>query len=187
MCSFGVCDGRHFAKGLCAYHYGRKQKGIPLDHVGPRERAARETEDTKVCAGCDELKPLDEFSRLKHGRKGRQGRCKPCTAVYSQRSNERPEAKQRKREYKKSERGKEVERASRIRRFGEKGVELDQRRRDGALCEACEHPDRPTRLDHDHDTDEPRGLLCHNCNVALGLVNDDPTVLQGLIDYLNSR
>jgi len=39
-------------------------------------------------------------------------------------------------------------------------------------------------VDHDHKTGRIRGLVCHACNVALGLAKDDPAVLQGLIDYL---
>ena len=38
--------------------------------------------------------------------------------------------------------------------------------------------------DHDHDTNEPRGVLCHNCNVALGNFQDNPEILQAAIEYL---
>ena len=40
-------------------------------------------------------------------------------------------------------------------------------------------------VDHDHMTGEVRGVLCFNCNQALGNARDDIVVLQGLIDYLN--
>jgi hypothetical protein len=39
-------------------------------------------------------------------------------------------------------------------------------------------------LDHNHKTKEVRGLLCHNCNRALGLFQDDTTVLTRAISYL---
>ena len=39
-------------------------------------------------------------------------------------------------------------------------------------------------VDHDHETRVFRGLLCHNCNTALGLSYDDKETLKGLVDYL---
>lgn len=39
-------------------------------------------------------------------------------------------------------------------------------------------------IDHDHKTNEIRGLLCHSCNLALGHVNDEIKKLNGLIEYL---
>ncbi len=40
------------------------------------------------------------------------------------------------------------------------------------------------RVDHDHLTGKVRGLLCHNCNVACGLLRDDPEAARKLADYL---
>lgn len=39
-------------------------------------------------------------------------------------------------------------------------------------------------VDHDHITGEIRGLLCHNCNRALGLMQDDVAALRKAADYL---
>ena len=39
-------------------------------------------------------------------------------------------------------------------------------------------------LDHCHVTKKPRGLLCHNCNRALGMFNDDMDVLSKAILYI---
>lgn len=59
----------------------------------------------------------------------------------------------------------------------------------------CKSMDR-LRIDHDHaccpnirDRNRGcgkcvRGLLCHQCNVALGMVNDDVNRLRGLVEYL---
>ncbi len=44
------------------------------------------------------------------------------------------------------------------------------------LCLEPEEPDSPTRklaLDHDHKTKVFRGLLCRNCNMAMGFIDDD--------------
>lgn len=59
----------------------------------------------------------------------------------------------------------------------------------------CDSTDRLT-IDHDHSCclDEGamcgtcvRGLLCHKCNVALGMIGDDPDKLRGLIEHLSAR
>lgn len=42
-------------------------------------------------------------------------------------------------------------------------------------------------FDHDHMTGKFRGWLCTRCNVALGMVRDNPNVLRALIDYLESK
>lgn len=42
---------------------------------------------------------------------------------------------------------------------------------------------RPLFVDHCHETGKLRGLLCHNCNAALGLLKEDVTVMQNLINY----
>jgi uncharacterized Zn ribbon protein len=39
-------------------------------------------------------------------------------------------------------------------------------------------------IDHDHTTGKVRGLLCSNCNIALGFVHDDPELLTKLAEYL---
>lgn len=40
-------------------------------------------------------------------------------------------------------------------------------------------------IDHCHSTGKIRGLLCHNCNLALGHVKDNKEKLKGLIEYLD--
>ena len=39
-------------------------------------------------------------------------------------------------------------------------------------------------VDHDHKTDEIRGLLCDNCNQGLGRFQDNPVLLRSAINYL---
>ncbi len=42
----------------------------------------------------------------------------------------------------------------------------------------------PLCVDHDHGTGKVRGLLCHNCNRAIGLLHDDIGLLNKAVQYL---
>jgi hypothetical protein len=39
-------------------------------------------------------------------------------------------------------------------------------------------------VDHDHVSGKIRGLLCHDCNIAIGNLKDDPKLFYRAIDYL---
>ena len=39
-------------------------------------------------------------------------------------------------------------------------------------------------VDHNHETKEIRGLLCHRCNTAIGSLKDTPSIIEGAIVYL---
>lgn len=65
--------------------------------------------------------------------------------------------------------------------------------RQGGRCAIC-RADEPGHghvvfaVDHDHETGGNRGLLCRNCNTAIGLLRDDPEVIRGAATYIeNSR
>jgi MinD superfamily P-loop ATPase len=54
-------------------------------------------------------------------------------------------------------------------------------------CAICKQPcktDRELAVDHNHKTGQIRDLLCHSCNVVLGLVNENEDILINMIDYL---
>jgi len=40
-------------------------------------------------------------------------------------------------------------------------------------------------VDHCHDTGKVRGLLCHNCNRALGLLKDNTNTINNALEYIN--
>lgn len=42
-------------------------------------------------------------------------------------------------------------------------------------------------IDHDHGSNIVRGLLCNQCNRAIGLMKDDPVRLQAAADYLEGH
>jgi hypothetical protein len=61
----------------------------------------------------------------------------------------------------------------------------------GNRCAIC-RTDKPGgkgrfHVDHDHQTGEVRGLLCNNCNRALGHFKDNVLILEQAIRYLNEE
>lgn len=58
-----------------------------------------------------------------------------------------------------------------------------------AICgtdKACgRHTDHSWRVDHCHTTGKVRALLCHNCNISLGLLKENTSTMKAMIDYLN--
>lgn len=64
----------------------------------------------------------------------------------------------------------------------------------GGRCKIClrEETDTDKRtgktrglaIDHNHKTGKVRDLLCKKCNTALGLLEENPAVIQNLLNYL---
>lgn len=50
-------------------------------------------------------------------------------------------------------------------------------------CQICKSPD-DLIIDHCHDTEKVRGILCWSCNVALGHFKDNESHLKEAINYL---
>ena len=46
---------------------------------------------------------------------------------------------------------------------------------------------RQLAVDHCHTTGKVRGLLCSNCNTAIGKLNDDPELFARAVSYLRSQ
>lgn len=64
------------------------------------------------------------------------------------------------------------------------------------VCAACSEPELPRRktvqqvrlsIDHDHATGKIRGLLCSNCNTALGLLQESAERIEMLAVYLKKH
>jgi Recombination endonuclease VII/NUMOD3 motif len=53
-------------------------------------------------------------------------------------------------------------------------------------CAICANPNQLVG-DHDHLTEKPRGILCRNCNLAIGNMFDDPQRLRKAANYLENK
>ena len=62
---------------------------------------------------------------------------------------------------------------------------IEQQGQCGICFSSLIYRDKATHIDHDHDTGEVRGLLCHGCNTAIGLLKEDIDVLASAINYLS--
>ncbi len=73
------------------------------------------------------------------------------------------------------------------------GISRDEYRRLIAIthCEICGSlpcsGDTKLSMDHNHGTNEIRGMLCRKCNSALGLACDSPEILRKMAQYLEDR
>ena len=65
----------------------------------------------------------------------------------------------------------------------------DMLAKQGHVCKICLGPQQgkvAMAVDHCHTTGVVRGLLCNNCNRALGLLQDNPELMYKAIEYLKS-
>ena len=55
------------------------------------------------------------------------------------------------------------------------------------LCEICSEKLLNTKkmhVDHDHNTNKFRGILCDNCNIMLGYARNEPEILEAGAEYI---
>jgi len=52
------------------------------------------------------------------------------------------------------------------------------------MCAICRAALDQLFVDHDHETEEVRGLLCRSCNLGIGFLQDDAGLVASALDYL---
>ncbi len=124
----------------------------------------------KTCYKCTEELPDEDFYTRPDGALYTQ--CKACQKIRRQNSRKSPA-------FRISEQHRQ-----RWHKYGITMVEYGAMlKKQGGICTCC-GSDHRLCVDHCHVTGAVRGLLCNNCNLALGCVNDSPRILQNLIKYL---
>ena len=93
--------------------------------------------------------------------------------------------------YDKARKTPEIRRASRLRVYNitidKYNKLLEKQSHQCAICH-IKQEDLPYVLcvDHDHKTQQVRGLLCNACNTALGLLKENPEIILRALKYLQS-
>jgi hypothetical protein len=137
----------------------------------------------KTCKICKKEKSLNEFYETKRNgvAYGHHGKCKECY-VKKQQENYDPLKK----------RNENLKRCYGI-TLNEYNEMLEKQNGKCAICGTTETKGRKSgrgggadvfAVDHCHDTGDVRGLLCHSCNRAMGLLGDNTHILQSMIEYL---
>ncbi len=123
----------------------------------------------KTCTQCRQELPESEFykRRYKSGNTGLQHTCKGCAT------------KVRKKYYKPHSSIRHKLKLSQN--------DIDRLTAPGECANPMCRSKERLCIDHDHATEKPRGLLCHKCNTALGLLRDDCQIILGLSQYLAQR
>lgn len=145
------------------------------------------------CSKCNATKPVTEFYIANGEVRNQCKRCHGQGTVEYKRNN--ADARRR-----------YADNSRKWRILKEFGISIEEYDRmyeaQGGCCKLCEQPEtshvynrwagavstEPRRLaiDHDHHTNVIRGLLCSNCNRALGLLRDDCQLLKRAALYLEN-
>lgn len=144
-----------------------------------RDSFDQDENGTRVCKDCSARKPMEDFPKTNKGRHRRR-KCKICVESRRQELHEKnPEVRQK--------------RARNYLLRKKYGLTEDDFfvliRRQNRMCGACPeilNMDNSV-VDHDHSTGKVRGLLCRRCNLALGLLRDDPVNVWLLYLYIRSN
>ena len=132
----------------------------------------------KTCRKCHIEKPLSDYYISNRNKDKRTSYCKPCANTYNKELN-------------KTEKAKNTSRSNLLkRRYGISQEIYEQMlAKQNNACAICKEPckikDR-LAIDHCHTTGKIRGLLCFNCNLALGKLKDSAVILQAALDYIVS-
>lgn len=165
---------------------------------------------SKKCSKCKETKLYTEFHSDKYKKTGLASTCKVCSNervrdyVNNNLEDVRQKAKVRQKIYYKANKEKCLAGSkkwlkanpekSRInsnkqnfKKFNMTYEQIEElRNKIDNRCQSCGSKSK-LQADHDHETNKFRGLICKNCNSALGFAKDNTSILQSLIYYLNKN
>lgn len=126
----------------------------------------------RVCTSCGVTKLAIEFPATNSNKGWRSSWCRGCHLVNGSRWYDENKERYLRKQY---------------------GITLyeyeDMLKRQGGACATCgkreaDNAGRALHVDHAHKTGRIRGLLCGNCNRAVGMLRDDPEIVRRVFWYL---
>lgn len=192
LCTVDGCNRAHKARGYCAVHYQHFLRGVPVRaEVKTRDRTPHEHCSETGCLDSVKAKGLCKmhYARLlRHGHVRNPDRKKPFKLCSVAGCDSRVYAKDMCHQHYARDRGS----------FRKYGISIDEiaalSKVQGGKCAICfgvprkRHPLSDKVLDfcvdHDHETEAVRGLLCDSCNRGIGLLGDSPERLRRAATYL---
>ena len=125
----------------------------------------------KQCSKCKVEKALDQFHKSNQTSDGLHGHCKQC------RSKRKPITNN----------NKQTMWAYKVRnKYGLTIEQYNEMRDSFQSCSICGYSEKLV-LDHNHRTGQLREFICSNCNLALGLLNEDPERMERMIAYVRKH
>jgi hypothetical protein len=199
---------------LCLNAYHRKLYLEKVGKFKREVRAETREADPKRCIKCGVLKPLSEFTFHNRNKGQHRNFCHECEKKWISQYHKTPQGKGKRKEWVEQNRAKieaykQIYKTDPVRRAKSKAYQRGRwlrenfnmsvdddmvlyERQDGkcAICKSTEASNNGRRknfcVDHDHETGKVRGLLCHNCNVSVGLMKESPELFRRAAAYLES-
>jgi hypothetical protein len=157
---------KNYRDGICKSCRNQKTKNWRRSKLNTEfyKRENLLKEGSNICHVCEEIKPLSAFYKSNHVNTGYINTCKNCKKLND---------KNNKLKY-------------------SYGIDLDKYnellQQQNGRCAICKIEFTTHKfqivVDHNHSTNQVKGLLCHTCNRGLGLLKDNIQVLYSAIRYL---
>lgn len=148
--------------------------------------------DAQECVKCHTIKNIHDFYRDAGFSSGFSSICKSCkdikTKIYREVKNEEYNEYMRKYRQTHPEKYGKARNRGLKHRYGISQEQYDQmflnQQGNCAICKKHQSEfNKPLFVDHDHNTNEVRGLLCSGCNVTIAIFDNKPLLDQAK-DYL---
>ncbi|WP_393063536.1 endonuclease VII domain-containing protein [Streptomyces sp. LN549] len=173
-----ACKKKRTARGLCATHYGQGRRAgtLPPLQLELSLRPTHSLSNADPVAGVADCSICGPRVPIRVG----VGRGNECKAKRLERIVQDLRARPRHRKN-----ARKSSRSWRLKQYGltEERYEAMVSEQGGA-CRICGYCPDLLVVDHDHKTGEVRGLLCRECNLALGFLRDNPAAATSAAAYL---